>query len=201
LTQQQKENISFLIQELYHRVKNNLLLITSLIDIQRYETGDRDIQDKLRILQSRVFTVSKIHDLLNVRYTEKGTSVKNFINSLAQDLIAFSGQAIDFRSHITDIILSSNKLTYLGLVLNELMTNSIKHAFQDEQTDKTISIHFYVDGSEMILQYQDNGVGFDKNKTWDTNHKGLNLIHLLIQELKGTLEVRTDNGAIFTIKL
>lgn len=201
LTQQQKENISFLMQELNHRVKNNLQLITSLIDIQSFEIGDRHIQDKLRILQSRVFTVSKIHDLLNVRNTEKGTSVKNFINSLAQDLIAFSGQAIDFRSHITDIILSSNKLTYLGLVLNELMTNSIKHAFQDEQTDKTISIHFYVDRSEMILQYRDNGVGFDENKTWDTNHKGLNLIHLLVHELKGTLEVRTDNGAIFTIKL
>lgn len=201
LTQQQKENISFLMQELNHRVKNNLQLITSLIDIQSFEIHDQDVQDKLRTLQSRVFTVSKIHDLLNVRNTEKGGSIKDFINSLAQDVIAFSGQAIDFQSDIGNLVLPSNKLTYLGLVLNELITNSIKHAFQDDQTDKTININGHADQHNMTLQYRDNGVGFDENKTWDTDHEGLSLIHLLIEELKGTIEAKTDGGAIFTIKL
>src|SRR5690606_3771838 len=94
-TQQQKENISFLMQELNHRVKNNLQLITSLIDIQSFEIEDINIQDKLRLLQSRVFTVSKIHDILNQK--DAGNSVRTdwFITDLANDLIVFSGLAID----------------------------------------------------------------------------------------------------------
>jgi two-component sensor histidine kinase/streptogramin lyase len=201
VTRQQKENISFLMQELNHRVKNNLQLITSLIDIQSFEIDDRQIQDKLRILQSRVFTVAKIHDLLNVRESDKGASIKRFINRLATDLIAFSGQNIDFESDIVEDILPSNQLTYLGLILNELITNSIKHAFREEQIDKLIHISVKPNGDMLVLRYKDNGIGFDTNKTWSTQHKGMGLIQLLVKELKGTLEINTDQGAIFVIRL
>ena len=201
LTQQQKENISFLMQELNHRVKNNLQLITSLIDIQSFEISDQRIQDRLVTLQSRIFTVSKIHDLLNVRDIEQGVSVNSFIDNLAQDLITFSGQNIDFHSDIAQVILPSNKLTYIGLIINEMITNSIKHAFEDQQTNKTIAIRFDISGSDMILEYQDNGVGFNKDKMWDAGHQGMNLIHLLIAELKGTIDIEINRGTIFTIKL
>lgn len=201
LTQQQTENISFLMQELNHRVKNNLQLITSLIDIQSFEIDDNDIQDKLRLLQSRVFTVAKIHDLLNVRDTEKGSSIATFINNLAQDLIAFSGQEIDFRSDLEDVVLPSNKLTYLGLILNELFTNSIKHAFYEGQAYKLIRVGLQTEGDALLLRYQDNGVGFDKEMDWGEKHQGMHLIHLLVQELKGTIDLQTDKGVVFLIRL
>ncbi len=201
LTQHQKENISFLMQELNHRVKNNLQLITSLIDIQSFEISDQRIQDKLRTLQSRIFTVSKIHDLLNVRDSEQGVYINTFIDNLAQDLIIFSGQDIDFHADMEQVILPSNRLTYIGLIINEMITNSIKHAFQDLQTNKTIYIRLDTNGDNMILRYQDNGVGFNKDKIWDAGHQGMNLIHLLIAELKGTIDLEINGGTIFIIEL
>ena len=201
LTQQQKESISFLMQELNHRVKNNLQLITSLIDIQSFEISDQRIQDKLHTLQSRIFTVSKIHDLLNIRDSEQGAYINSFIDNLAQDLIVFSGQEIAFHSEMEQVILPSNRLTYIGLIINEMITNSVKHAFQDQQVNKTIYIHLDISGNKMILRYQDNGVGFNKDKIWDAGHQGMNLIHLLIVELKGTIDLVINAGTMFIIKL
>lgn len=201
VSQMQKENITFLMQELNHRVKNNLQLITSLIDIQSFEIEDEDIQDKLRILQSRVFTVSKIHDLLNVRQEGNSESMAVFIGNLTSDLIAFSGQEISFSSDLENVALPSNKLSYLGLVLNELITNSIKHAFTTEQTDKTIRVNLYKKGAILLLEYKDNGVGFDKNKVWGNQHQGMNLIYLLVKELGGAVQVENDDGAKFVIEL
>jgi len=201
LTQEQKENISFLMQELNHRVKNNLQLITSLIDIQSFEISDQRIQDKLRTLQSRIFTVSKIHDLLNIRDSEQGAYINTFIDNLAQDLIIFSGQEIAFHSEMEQVILPSNRLTYIGLIINEMITNSVKHAFQDQQINKTIAIRLDIRGSEMTLQYQDNGVGFNKDKLWGASHQGMNLMYLLIGELKGMIDIEINGGTIFTVKL
>ena len=182
-------------------MKNNLQLITSLIDIQSFEIEDEDIQDKLRILQSRVFTVSKIHDLLNVRQEGNSESTAVFIGNLTSDLIAFSGQEISFSSDLENVALPSNKLSYLGLVLNELITNSIKHAFTTEQTDKTIRVNLYKKGDILLLEYKDNGVGFDKNKVWENQHQGMNLIYLLVKELGGAVQVENDDGAKFVIEL
>jgi len=201
LTQQQKDNITFLMQELNHRVKNNLQLITSLIDIQSFQIDNQRIQKKLRTLQARVFTVSRIHDLLNLSDNDKGVSIKSFINNLTADLITFSGQKIYFHSNISDLVLPSNKLTYLGLILNELIINSIKHAFKQEQEHKEIHVSLAESGNNITIQYSDNGVGFDKSRPFTDDHKGMGLMRLLIKELKGTMDIEVSNGSIFTIKL
>src|SRR5690606_36099651 len=161
-TQQQKENITFLMQELNHRVKNNLQLITSLIDIQSFEIQDADIQYKLRILQSRVFTVSKIHDILNQK--DAGNSVRTdwFIADLANDLIVFSGLCIDLEVNVEPIYFPANKLTHLGLILNELITNSFKHAFDGQQKVKRIRISLHEENGGLKFVYRDNGKGFQE---------------------------------------
>lgn len=201
VTQMQKENISFLMQELNHRVKNNLQLITSLIDIQSFEIDDKDIQDKLLILQSRVFTVSKIHDLLNVNQEDSKGSSAVFIANLTSDLIAFSGLDIVFRPDLENVTLPSNKLSYLGLILNELITNSIKHAFTTEQMDKVIQVILRKKDDILLLEYRDNGVGFDKDRVWGNQHQGMNLIYLLVKELGGSVHVETDQGVGFVMQL
>lgn len=201
LTQQQKENISFLMQELNHRVKNNLQLITSLIDIQSFEIGHPHIQERLTSLQSRIFTVSKIHDLLHVRDTEQGVSIKDFIHNLTVDLMTFSGQNIAFHADIADIVLPSNRLTYIGLILNELITNSIKHAFPEGMENKTIRISLRTHEKGMTIVYRDNGVGIDKATMEQTDQKGMGLMTLLVKELKGTIDIDVDDGTIFTIQL
>ncbi|MGV3764185.1 sensor histidine kinase [Parapedobacter sp.] len=196
-TQQQKENIGFLMQELNHRVKNNLQLITSLIDIQGFEIEDTDIQDKLRLLQSRVFTVSKIHDILNQKDAGNNIRTDQFIRNLAKDLIIFSGLDIHLDIDVEPIYFPVNKLTHLGLIINELITNSIKHAFEGHEATKRIHISLHKKSECLTFTYRDNGKGF---KTADTNKgkkKGVDLVKNLARELKGTIELRNESGAVF----
>src|SRR5690606_12606082 len=148
-TQQQKENITFLMQELNHRVKNNLQLITSLIDIQSFEIEDTGIQDKLRMLQSRVFTVSKIHDILNQKGVGNNIRADRFMGDLAEDLIVFSGLSIDLEVDVEPIYFPINKLTHLGLIINELITNSIKHAFGAKQGTRQIQISLHEENNRL----------------------------------------------------
>ncbi|GGG86011.1 hypothetical protein GCM10007415_19340 [Parapedobacter pyrenivorans] len=197
-TQKQKENISFLMQELNHRVKNNLQLITSLIDIQSFEIEDMAIQEKLRILQSRVFTVSKIHDIFNNKNTEDSIRSDRFITNLANDLIVFSGLAIDLDIKVDPIYFPVNKLTHLGLIMNELITNSIKHAFVDQQETKRIGILFADESNQWKFVYRDNGSGFKNIETTIDGKKGVNLVKNLARELKGTITLTNDSGAVFT---
>lgn len=194
LSQKQKDNISFLMEELNHRVKNNLQLITSLIDIQSFEIADQDIQGKLRILQSRVFTVSKIHDLLNQKDSGEGLSAHLFMADLARDLILFSAQDIQLDTHIDEVRFPSNRLTYIGLILNELITNSIKHAFSEEQKDKIIAIHLQKKDDTLLLVYSDNGKGCDVSIFLHTKQQGISLIQMLVKELRGTVDFTGDDG-------
>ncbi|MFB2117606.1 two-component regulator propeller domain-containing protein [Parapedobacter sp. 2B3] len=200
-TQQQKENIGFLMQELNHRVKNNLQLITSLIDIQSFEIEDADIQDKLRILQSRVFTVSKIHDILNQKDAGNNIRTDRFICDLAKDLVVFSGLSIGLEVDVEPIYFPVNKLTHLGLILNELVTNSIKHAFEGHQGTKRIQISLQEESDCLKFIYRDNGKGFNITDLNPGTKKGVNLIKNLARELKGTIELRNQSGAVFICHL
>lgn len=200
-TRQQKENIGFLMQELNHRVKNNLQLITSLIDIQSFEIEDTDIQDKLRILQSRVFTVSKIHDILNQKDAGNNVRIDRFITELAKDLIVFSGLSIDLEVNVEPIYFPINKLTHLGLILNELITNSIKHAFEEHQLAKRIQISLHEENGRLKFIYRDNGKGFDTTVPNSGAKKGVDLVKNLARELKGDIELRNEAGAMFICDL
>lgn len=196
-TQRQKENIGFLMQELNHRVKNNLQLITSLIDIQSFEIEDTDIQDKLRLLQSRVFTVSKIHDILNQKDAGNNVRTDQFIGDLAKDLVVFSGLSIELEINVEPIYFPVNKLTHLGLIINELITNSIKHAFEGHENTKRIQISLREENDRLTFVYRDNGKGFKTTEANQNKKKGVNLIKNLAHELKGTITLRNDGGAVF----
>ena len=199
ISQKQKDNIAFLMQELNHRVKNNLQLITSLIDIQSFEVQQPAIQKRMETLRSRIFTVSKIHDLLNVRDNQAGGSLKDFMTKLTEELMAFSGESILLHRDVAEIVLPSSKLTYLGLILNELITNSIKHAFPKNQVDKQIKIKLIKEEEYIQLVYSDNGIGYNINKRSKGENKGIDLIALLVKELKGQVNISTDKGTHFKI--
>lgn len=200
LTQQQKDNISFLMEELNHRVKNNLQLITSLIDIQSLQIRDKQLAIKLKELQSKVFTVARIHDILNQTALQKSVNARKFITGLATDIIAFSGTQVHLNVEVDEIELSTRKLTYMGLVINELITNSLKHAFKDSLS-KVIHIYMGYKENKLLLVYRDNGSGFVGDKVDDRYHKGISLIRMLIKDLKGEVERFNDGGAVYRISL
>ena len=199
LTNRQKENITFLMQELNHRVKNNLQLIISLIDFQNVDQLEIMENDQLKQLQYRVFTVAKIHDMLvHGEVVRDNIKFNGFMEKLARELIDFSGIPIALQLDVIAMEFPSNKLTYVGLILNELITNSIKHAFTEGMVDPTIKIYLGREGKELKFEYRDNGKGLPGTMAPDQGNKGLGLIWILARELEGRYGSRTDQGAVFT---
>ncbi|HLV23705.1 MAG TPA: two-component regulator propeller domain-containing protein [Moheibacter sp.] len=200
ISKKQQENISFLMQELNHRVKNNLQLITSLIDLQTFDIENQEIQDKLKLLQSRVYTVSKVHDLLN-RDDKNKVRADKFLEELVKDIVLFSGQKIEIEFNLPSFDFPTNRITYLGLIFNELVTNSIKHAFKENQLHKRILISGQNNPDQLILIYRDNGSGFEAKNLNPTSGKGINLIYTLSKELKGTMNIHNSEGCLVEIRI
>lgn len=199
VSEKQKDNIAFLMRELNHRVKNNLQIITSLIDIQDISINDQTAKEKLRILQSRIFTVSRIHDILNNTEERSVIRIDKFISNLAEELIEFSGERIKLIQNLEPAFFGIEKLTYLGLIINELITNSLKHAYPKDFHDKQIYITLKESQDQLELLYKDNGKGFPEETEKSGEKMGLNLIQTLAAELKGTVEFKNENGAAFIL--
>lgn len=198
ISQKQQKNISFLMQELNHRVKNNLQLISSLIDLQTFDIENQEIQEKLKLLQSRVYTVAKVHDLLN-RDDNKKIHTDKFIEELVKDIVMFSGQKIQTEFDLPAFDFPTNRITYLGLIFNELVTNSLKHAFTETQIHQKICISGKENETEIVLTYRDNGQGFAPEKIDLKSSKGMNLIYTLVKELKGNLNILNSDGFLVEI--
>jgi len=199
ISEKQKENIAFLMRELNHRVKNNLQIITSLIDIQDISINDEKAKEKLRILQSRIFTVSRIHDILNNTEERSFIRVDKFLLSLTKELIEFSGKRINLILDLDPALFNVEKLTYLGLIINELITNSLKHAYPESFPHKEIRISLKEKENQLELLYKDNGKGFPLAADHSQEKMGLNLIRTLAGELKGEVDFKNDNGAVFIL--
>lgn len=200
ISQHQQKNISFLMQELNHRVKNNLQLITSLIDLQSFDIENPEIQEKLKLLQSRIYTVAKVHDLLN-RDDSKKIHTDKFIEELVKDIVLFSGQKIQTEFDLLPFDFPTNRITYLGLIFNELVTNSLKHAFTEDQIHPKISISGKENETEILFTYRDNGLGFAPETIDLKSSKGMNLIYTLVKELKGNLNISNSEGFLVEINI
>jgi two-component sensor histidine kinase/ligand-binding sensor domain-containing protein len=198
ITKKQKENISYLMRELNHRVKNNLQLMTSLIDFQNVTSKSPEHRQQLKQLQSRIFTIAKIHDSLNQQdFNTEEIRLDKFIIQLALDILSFTGSYIKLETHLSPLKVPSNQLTYAGLILNELITNSIKHAFEKDHPNPIISISLQIIDQEVIIEYRDNGKGFSGIELQTADTMGLSLIQLLTEELEMELEINGKNGSCF----
>lgn len=198
ITKKQKENISYLMRELNHRVKNNLQLMTSLIDFQNVTSKSPEHRQQLKQLQSRIFTIAKIHDSLNQQdLNTEQIRLDKFIHQLALDIISFSGSTIKLETNLSSLIVPNDHLTYIGLILNELITNSIKHAFDKEHPNPQVSIFLQKTDQDVILEYSDNGKGFTDFNPHASETMGISLIQLLTEELEMDLEIKSDKGCCF----
>jgi two-component sensor histidine kinase len=180
-------NNQLLLKEIHHRVKNNLQLIISLQNIQARRNINGTITDFLIKEQSRITTMALIHQSLYQNDDMGNIDIGEYINNLVQHI-----KDSETENKIS-IELTFNKLYFdletalpLGLIINELIANSYKHAFPDGISGTiTISIVKLFENN-FRLTYSDNGIPFT-NKTDDNKHFGLELIQLLVKQLKGTI--------------
>ena len=190
-----------LLQEMHHRVKNNLQLINGLLELQVAKLTDKNSIDALMVAQQRIYSMAMVHARLYLNTGDASIAVHEFVTDLFQSLAAAfrdTESDIQFEDHISETHLPLTMLVPLGLILNELITNSFKHAFRHTPAG-TITLDLNAQNGSVILTYKDTGAGIDPGQFGeDSGTLGIYLIRRLTRQLKGELAYSNENGAKFT---
>lgn len=193
----QKETM---IGEIHHRVKNNLQLITSILDLQARSLEDEEAIKAINDSQNRVQTMAIIHQKLYQQDNIYGISMKEYIVSISEAIVNSAldqSKEIDFKFNIDDIYLHIDSSIPVGLILTEIITNSIKYAFP-EITNGIISISLFEKDETLRLEIGDNGIGMgNANSSKNSTSFGLKMIKSLARQLKAEWNIRNENGTKF----
>jgi two-component sensor histidine kinase len=184
-----------LLKELNHRVKNNMQTIVSLIRLQIDEIDDVEIKNILSTTYNRVNAMSHLYEMLFVQKKISNVDATDYFTMLISEIQESYNQDIQIHLDITSE-LKLDQAVYCGLILNELITNSFKHAFTSSHGN--IYIKLAKDKIKYLLSVSDDGVGYDKNVS--SNSLGLVLINSLVKsKLYGTVDICSNNGVTTTI--
>jgi two-component sensor histidine kinase/sensor domain CHASE-containing protein len=192
-----------LLKEIHHRVKNNLQVISSLLDLQARSSHDERTTSLLRESQDRLRSMSLIHEKLYRAGNATGVSIVEYVHDLAAHLRnSFSGssEAIEMETDVEGISLDMDIAVPCGLIITELVSNALKYAFPDGRKGR-IRIGLKQDEKHTIeLSVSDDGIGLPA----DLDHReasslGLRIVNILVNQLKGTLEHYGEGGTRFVI--
>ena len=200
-------------KEIHHRIKNNLQVISSLLDLQAEKfknmekIRDLDVLEAFRESQSRVISMALIHEELHKGETFEKLNFSSYIEELVDNLLlTYRLGNCDIKLNMDlcqNILFDIDIAVPLGIIVNELISNSLKHAFPD-RSDGEIQIKLSRDNDSIthfILVISDNGVGIPETLNIETiNSLGLQLVVSLVDQLGGKFELKRDNGTSFTIK-
>jgi len=178
-----------LLAEIHHRVKNNLAVVSGLMQIQAFDEKNREVERKLLDSVFRIRTMASIHELL---YESRSFSQVNFsqmVQKLAKDISSSMEGEKDIGVNIFDdaLQLNINQAIPCALMVNEVLTNVYKHAFNDKQSG-SIKIEILTDGDEISVAVQDDGIGLEDNHTKNSSSLGMQLISILTQQLNGEFQ-------------
>jgi len=193
-----------LIKEIHHRVKNNLTVISSILDLQKRNIKDEQMLDIFKDAKSRINSMALVHKNLYEQdnFTTINTQIyfKNLYNTVSSAYKLKETQ-IDTTIACEDVNINIDTLIPLALITNELLTNSFKYAFEG-RNNGTIILELKNNKNGFEMNYRDNGIGLTKNTETNTIKEGLGtlLITGLTKQLDGTLVKNTSqNGLHYTI--
>jgi PAS domain S-box-containing protein len=197
------------IKEIHHRIKNNLQVISSLLDLQAERFQDEKVLESFRESQNRVISMALIHEEL---YKGKGTDTLNFsayLQKLAENLFqTYSLRSKGIRLYMDleeNAFFDMDVAVPLGIIVNELVSNSLKHAFTKEEGEIRIKLCREEKDDEtqeslFSLTISDNGKGIPENiKLENFESLGLKLVNILVDQLDGKIELERANGTEFRI--
>ncbi len=191
-----------LLQEIHHRVKNNMQIISSLLSLQANHTESRETAEILKESRGRVKSMAMIHEkLYHINNIDK-LNMSEYLNNLVRDIIrSYSGVSSDITADITveEIYLNIDTAIPLGLMVNELISNSVKHAFPDKKGKITLKLESI--GDKYLLWVSDDGIGLPDGFNIDESSSlGLKLVKSLSIQLEGDLEIRLNNETAFILR-
>ncbi|WP_321421343.1 PAS domain S-box protein [uncultured Methanobacterium sp.] len=200
--EQALQDKEMLMKEIYHRVKNNLMVISSLLNLQSRYIKDEEARAMFKESQERAQSMAMIHERLYRSADLKHINFGDYIRKLANDLFrtyVADPSRIKLELDVEDVMIDINIAIPLGLMVNELISNSIKHAFPGESGGE-IRVKFQESDHHCVLEVSDNGVGFPSDfEPEKADSLGLQLVNSLTQQIGGELELERDRGTDFCI--
>lgn len=189
-----------LLKEIHHRVKNNLQIISSLLNLQsKYVTG-RNAAEKFKESQNRVKSMALIHEKLYQSKNLAEINLADYIKNLSSHLVRFyASDKVKLKLDLGDVLMNIDKAIPCGLIVNELVSNSLKHAFSEGDQGE-IRVELGSDGNNYVLRVGNDGAPFPKNVDFrNTKSLGLQLVCALVEQLKGAIELDTASGTEFRV--
>jgi PAS domain S-box-containing protein len=191
-----------LLREVHHRVKNNLQIIISLLNLQSRYMTDETTLSAFRESQNRIKAMALVHEKLYLSTDVSKINLDNYIRFLGNNLIQFfgmKGKGITLTLDIRDISLAIDTAIPLGLMMNELISNSLKYAFPNARKGE-ISVTIHRQDMTLTILFKDNGVGIPADFDWrNAKSLGLRLVISLVEQLQGTIELDRTAGIAFNI--
>ena len=185
----------FLLNEIHHRVKNNLAVISSLLKLEELNATTDEIKNVLISSQNRIKSTALVHEFMYQNDSIDKVAFKSYIEEYIKQIQSVYTVQKNVEVKVTgeNYLLDITKATPCGLILNELFTNSMKHAFNGIEYNPLIEVSLTIDGGNVRIMYRDNGVGFDYDQL-GSQTKGIAIVKTLTKQLKGEIDFVNDNG-------
>ena len=193
-----------LLREIHHRVKNNLQVVSSLLGIQGRGIKDQKAKDAIQEGRNRVQSMSLIHQNLYKKDNLTGIEMAPYIDKLSNHLLdtyQIEAGEIKIETQVEDITLDVETVVPIGLIINELISNSLKYAFP-EDANGVISIHLHESENQLQLSVSDNGIGLSENQLkTKTETFGHSLIRAFKTKLDADISIKSERGTLIELKI
>jgi two-component sensor histidine kinase len=193
-----------LLREVHHRVKNNLQIIISLINLQMRQIDDKQMKQILAETQHRVRAMSLVYEKLSQSEKLSQIDLSDYTKFLATQLFSYYGvnfQKVALEIAIEKVMIDINTAIPLGLIINELISNALNHAFPSDRKG-TITISSQYENKVLTLVIKDDGIGLPPDLDWKNPESlGLRLVNNLVEQLNGTIKVERELGTTYIISV
>lgn len=202
--QEHKSEQKHLLKEIHHRVKNNLNIIIGLLELQSQNIEDVTVKEMFRESINRIRSMAIIHEYLYRSESHSSIDLSVYIESVADNLLSvYNENKIDLTINyfLENILTEIDIAIPIGLIVNEAVTNSIKHAFLEKQKGR-IDIYLKKENHHISLTLKDDGIGIPVN--FDAEHSrtlGIQLIKLLVGQLNGKYKIYREEGTTVQIEI
>jgi len=185
-----------LLSEIHHRVKNNLAVISGLLELQNYYVNDEKASAILKESSNRIKSIALLHEKFYENKNLDSVEIRSYVDELIHYIkLSFTNDKKDVKIHaqIDRINLPMNQALPFSLLINELTTNSYKHAFKGKESGN-IYISVSKLKNDFLFKYKDDGVGFDSSRISSNGSLGMNLIEAFSKQLKGEIFLNSSNS-------
>jgi len=201
IIEEKNDENELLLQEIHHRVKNNLQVISSLLKLHARSIDDPKAKDAIKDSTNRIQSIALMHKKLYQQDRFAGVEMNEFVGELVVDLTSIFPELnsrLKTDLDIPELYLDVETAMPLSLILNELIINALKYAYEDTQ-EPLLIVKIHALSNELTMEVQDNGIGLADG--WDNkNSFGYKLVNALTRQLEGNLTVTNENGSHWSFR-